>query len=855
MTQAAVLLSAGLERVRLDMDAPPAVIIEEMVDTIDLYFAARFDDLKVPRGSTIALVALGGYGRKELCPFSDIDVMLLYAGVGRTDLERMSRMLLTPLWDAGLDVGHGVRSRGQCRELLRDDPCFALSLLDARVLAGEGMLLQDVLEKGARHLSPGHILPWLRAQRTARHARHGDGTLLVEPELKNGKGGLRDGQEALWLDHLFRGGKPAAQSAAALQWTEEERGRLGEAYGFALAARCGLHLAAGRKNDRLFLDLQPRVAARMQGIRRAEVPEVERFLTGLNEAMTTLKAFNEGIWQSEEECPAEYRRSIFAAARLRCSDTSPEEEPLDVAGWISLFEATAETGIAPDWKHRRAAETFFRADQARAFLTKEILERVLQLAFLPFGAQALQLMLEYGALGAILPEFGRKQHFVQFDAYHVSPLGAHALQTLVKLVGLRNEGGLYEEIWTRVKDPMSLACAALLHDLGKGEADHAKAGADLSRRILIRFGSGEAFSSTVALLIEHHLLLFNMALHEDLSDESAARKTAMLVGSASNLDMLLLLSVADAASTGPSAWNGWREALLREFYFQVHRVLTRGPLSSPDAAQRVLAARDGFRVLAGKTTPGEETEVFLREMPARYALTQEPRRMLRHLVLFRELETAAGREHQRVPGGRGGMGLVVFETGEVLPGNFRRLHAAAHQQEGIFRTLCGVLALFDVNICRAQLFTWADGKMLCVLEAGNLPEMEAEQDFLMRIRASVKSAMTGRLALAYRLEEHRKSPLRTRRKGATFAPQVEVAAGESDYPYRIRIVADDYPGLLYDLLGCLEECGLEVQHMVAATRGDQAADTFFAKGRGESSADAETLSTALFYLLQARCVA
>lgn len=829
--------AAALKRARLDLfdrarQGHVGGFAWEHAHLVDRYFTERVREAG-PQKFDFALAAVGGYGRGKLCPGSDVDVLVLFKRHIPVSADRFLKALFHPLWDLGLDLGHGARTVSDCVSLARGDFQVLASLMDARPLAGDAGVFEafraafdaKVLRKKGDTFAES-----LREHNETRLVQYGDASGMLEPELKNGLGGLRDGQQAAWLSRVLEaaGRKPV--------FLPEELSRLRDDQAFLNRVRTALHLAAGRKNDRLHFDLQPPTARLMGFAPGDDSPEamgrtVEFFLSRLHQAMTRIKTmreavFQEGFHKRDDVPPPELSTpNLDAGPEGLFFKSQAEATPDNVLG---AFLESARSGLPLTWGARRIVRG--RPDRFAAGLRDrpETLATLVDIFRAPYNQVACQGLVETRLLPAILPEFAEVEHLIQFNDYHVHPVGRHTLATVGNLSGFLAGGdGWAGEIGSRVgyRDAIILLLAGFFHDLGKGAPDHARAGADIARDVLARYGRETTLVEEVALLVEHHLLMPEVATRRDLSDERVVAEVAAVAENPDRLDMLYLLSVADSMATGPRAWNSWTRSLFGELYFKVRNLLRHGPLSRPDAARRLASVRAEARELAGDLDP-DFTTAALRAMPVRAFLALDAPTIAGHLGLVRQLWRAVAEDRMRKPSTIGGKGVNLIEARPGKAGKTFELTVAALDQPGLFATIAGALSLHGLDILGADLFTWKDGTAVDVLTVSEPPETLFADEVWARVKRSIRYALTGKLDLAARLEERRNSPLTRRRTGPRLKPFVTVDNTASDFHTVIEVAATDRTGFLFDMARTLAAHHLSIHLAKIATIHGRAADVF-----------------------------
>lgn len=851
--------ASRLKAARAALDEVPAdgAYHQRHSDLLDDYFRDRLAEQWPPTSvppeeKPFAVMAVGGYGRRELCPHSDIDILVVYEKKIPTEALDLAQSLLVPLWDMGYDLGHGFRSVKDCVRLAREDFQVMASLLDARLVAGNPKVFDTfvkTVDKSIIKRKKKEFISYLDQRGGPVEDRADDEGYLLEPDLKNGRGGLRDYHRILWLGRVGygRGTVEGLLKAGAL--TESEAQAVSDMSGFLLTVRTRLHLAAGRRNNRLTFDHQVRLAGELGFTEKGGSLPVERFLAVLHRAMAGLHALYrsfrtqvEALDAGAAEKPERLAPGVVRHGRELAFDL-PRDYPDDPMVLMHIFECAAGTGLPLTWAARRLVSAHLylagrwlagKPEAVRAF------EHILASGR---AFSTLEQMRETGFLGALIPEFARVQDMVQFDTYHLHPVGRHSLMTIGYLEQLGASGDpRLGPLWLELPDRLRLIWAALMHDIGKGlGGGHSEKGAVIARKSLKPFGLAEDALQDVEFLVREHLLLSEAAERRDLGDESQVASVAGIIGSASRLDMLLLLTYADARATGPKAWSGWKASLVNELYDKVSRILAQGALAGPHAAQKALRTRDALRRMAREVMDSDALERRMADMPARYALTMEPVAIIGHLQMADRLDAALAEDARRKPGHSAGKGVVILEAGPAAHKGLWQVTLAAKDRPGLFSTFCGVFALHDINIDFAECFTWRDGTVIDRFVVAELPEFLTPEETWERVRYSIRAALTGRLSLEYRIEEKRRSPLA--KKGRALAPKIGVDNASSDFYTLVEIEAADRVGLLYDVSKAMFDQDLSIHLAKIATFGDQVRDVFFVRDSlGRKVEDAESIA-------------
>jgi [protein-PII] uridylyltransferase len=745
----------------------------------------------------VALVAVGGYGRGELSPRSDLDLLVVTAG--EEPAKERLQALLYPLWDAGLEVGHAVRSPAQSIEHAAADLETATALLSARLVAGDPDAFEALLAARGRWLESERRTLAQRILRAVaeRHERAGRAGWALAPNLKEGIGGLRDLHAVNWMGAVAGGGSgpgPVLRAAAET----------------LLALREALHAEVKRKTDEVRIDLQPSLA------RRLGLPGPDILMTEVHTAARTIehRAGMELAAAAEQVLggPRTSGRVIDLGNGIRLSDgeLTLAAAALPANGDLvpALRLLAARSGgrhpvVAPlhDW----LAVCFDRApldrwDERARSAFDDLLAG-------PESLAAFELLDYSGGWPVLLPEWTRVRGLAQYDPYHRFTVDGHLFATVAEVtsaVGAERPASAAAEA---AGDLRTLYLAALLHDIGKGSgSDHSIEGARLARSAANRMGLAADDTDEVAGLVRHHLLLANTATRRDLDDPAVVRMVAETVGDARRLHLLYLLTIADARATGPEAWTEWKDALVRELYNKALRVLEPGPIVHGDAvaARAVeIAAHAPDLVSIATSLLGSFPPSYLRSASAA-DLAEE----LRLVLAARELSHGGGAKWRLDTDPRHGQPTLTV----CVP-----------DRPGTLARTAGVLALNQVSVLRAQAYATSDGLALerFVIDPG--PHVD-----WARVTGDLDAAWTGRLAVEARLA--RKA--RDYRRGDYPAPEVRVLPDESAASTVVEVRAPDALGLLYAIAAALADLDLDLHVAKIDTRGQRVVDVFYVRAPG-----------------------
>lgn len=789
------------------------------------WFSARVDEwvhqtsaqLLPADGRTIVL-ALGGYGREELFPFSDIDLLVCLPESDPPDSQLVAETLFVPLWDSGFDVGHGIRTLSETLALAAEDFEVLISLLDARLLFGPADVFSAfrslVLERLVIPLR-GEILLWLARRHDERHRRFGDGAHLLAPNLKEGRGGQRDLQTTQWLEAVCRAGGDEFTSLSS-----SERVALSQAAQVLSSARMALHRLGKRKNDVLHLEMQPEIAQVLGYGPVEDRDAVERFLSVLHKAMTEIRLLCRLCLDNS------LRRATGPGA-----DTGLDFSVLvsDPANILELFRHSAKSGISIGWHTRRIIQERFPSLSRTSDWQQPIVSRFQSMLCGPHAGEILEQMLEVGFLSVFLPEFADIEHLVQFDAYHRLPAGPHLVETVRNLAAFEPGHEFLGDYLFSQRDDPCLRWAALLHDIGKGNGDHAAKGALLSRGILSRLGYDDDFVEECAFLIEQHLLLVHTATRFDLGEEPVILQLAQTLGSVVRLDRLTLLTWADSKATGPKAWNPWVENLLRETYFKTRKVLEHGIMSDETQVHRLSTLRDSLRSKRTDDVSIQDFERLLSIMPPRYLLQTPPMRIIDHIGLVRQF---CAREDES----------AFLLSWEHRPhSRSLRVTLVSMDRPGLFARVCAALDKHGMSVLGAELCVWDDGTVVDVFWVTEPLDMLYVDQTVAAFQASLTRLFDDEAGLD-RLSVQLTSKLR---KVYAVDPDfvgVHLDNEASDFHTVLSIQAPDVPGLLATVSLCLYRLGMDLVFAKIATQKDKAMDILHIREGGEKIADSECQS-------------
>ncbi|MDH3359463.1 MAG: [protein-PII] uridylyltransferase, partial [Desulfobulbaceae bacterium] len=568
-------------------------LLEQHTQLIDTYIRHYHEKCPVELRSRIALVALGGYGRSEQFPFSDVDILLLHEPDVTDQLNVITETIFYPLWDAGLEVGHGVRTVEACLDDANEDFFFQVALLDARFLCGNEQLFTNLEKQYRQGFVEGQRRSFLEnmiTTRQQRQQRFGMHSYLLEPHIKESRGGLRDIHAMLWTAKALFGLSTLEDLQESGLLTNQERLDFTKAWDHLVRTRNRLHYLSSRKNDQLYFEYQEEMANDLQFRNSKELLGVEQFMRDLYGHLQKVAIATDLFFEHVEESlalatsPTQAQKLskhgiIIRHGHLHLELDDPEQLQSKPYIIMQLFSEAAENGLPIHYRTKKLVTANLHLIDDRARVSKRMAK-----AFLNALNQAkeplpvLTTMLETGLLAAYIPELGKIASLAQHDVYHIYTVDRHLLQTVTEMAILRDKEA---SVFTTVTSPHILFLAALLHDIGKGQGgNHSELGAEQAATIGKRMGLADDDIADLCYLIQNHLFLTDTALRRDLEDEPFLIRCAHKINEQKRLSMLYLLSIADARATGPTAWNDWKAALLLELYQRLTNLLGHADLAA-----------------------------------------------------------------------------------------------------------------------------------------------------------------------------------------------------------------------------------------------------------------------------------
>ncbi|HJQ84042.1 MAG TPA: [protein-PII] uridylyltransferase [Candidatus Binatia bacterium] len=820
--------AGGLELVAAYTDAVDR-LVRFLFANATLHFASKFPRLD----QQCTVIAQGGYGRGELNPASDIDLLFLYPWKVNPYVETVAEVILYALWDAGLAVGHALRNIRECGRLAARDMKVKTAILDARFLCGDETLYGEfdrIMREEVWSENATQFFKEKLAESIERHARAGDSVFLLQPQLKEGQGGLRDLHTALWMAKVKFKVRTFHDLVRLGVMSEAAVLELDRAVDFLWRVRNAMHLAANAHQDLLSFELQERLAPELGfGPGRAGV---EGFMRAYYGHAATVNRFGDAVVARSVQ-PTEPYRGRQPAARVVREGMRIQGRTLTVAGAevfarrpaaiVQVFAEAQRHGVT------LASTTRELIRDALPLLDAHRDEPAVAAAFLTILRarghvyETLFEMHKLGVLTALIPEFGRLDCLIAHDPFHIYTVDQHSLMGVREIERLRS--GEFTralphltQVMNEIRRPELLFLGMIFHDVGKGHGDdHSGRGARMMRDIARRLGLNQDESAACEFLVQHHLLMSHLAQRRDVHDDQLIADFCRLVRTVDDLDRLYVLTYADMRAVAPGVWTTWRDSLLAELYVRAREFLEKGVFEAEDRG--ALAARVRGRVV--EATPAAERaemERFLASMPDGY-VTSTPEEMLSgHGELQRRLLAAeAGGERP----------AVATLLSQFPERDLSEFAICTRDRPGLFAMLSGVLAAHGLNILAARIATSDDGLALDAFRvSGEESESGGDPERWERVERTLRRVLAGEVDVEELVRRSRRPSILARRRRAV-ATEVEIDNQVSREYTVLDVYTRDRVGLLFTITNCLYHLWVEIHLAKITTMVEQVLDVFY----------------------------
>ncbi len=812
-----------------------AALIDQIVD---LLYRRTTEHSRLPRpGHGPAIMALGGYGRCEMGPHSDIDLLFLYQGGSDSFIAELTSSLLYPLWDAGMDVGGATRSVKDCERVAKRDVRAFTSMLDARYVAGDRAIADRFQEyirhrfrdKGVRRAFVRHKL----GEHSERRRKFNDSVYLLQPNVKEGEGGLREFHTMVWLT---RATYPDADLDDMLMRTglsDRSVAQLLDSVRFLWRVRHALHLLEDKRQDRLSENLQSAVA-RMFGFADADLSsDAEQLMQAYYRHASAIHRFSQWTFERMEHAWSGWarrayrrigRRSIETGVRrcygrrLMVTEDALRRDPLLMLRAFvhaKRHRLRFDVGTKEMLEHNSPLiDESLRAAPETHALWEELFGDARHLG------EAIAAMHECRCLERWFPEMKPTLHRILHDGFHIYTVDAHTIRAISELSMLmtregRANHGCAAMALRSLRKPHLVLLATLLHDIGKGQGgDHEELGAEIASRIASRLGYPPVDCDSVAFLVRSHMLMPKLAFRRDVRDHALIERFAQTVRSPQTLAMLYLITFADLRSVGPHGWSAWKEGLLDDLYVCTNQFLIAGGHTEVEQQRTVEKRVRGVLQIMGKGTSSAQVERFIAALPRRYARTVDAPSIAAHLGMLQKLTPSS---------------MVVCDVRNDHQHGLSELSLATADAPGLFARIAGVLTANGLNIIDADLYTTNDGTALDIIRVTDERHLPIEDpDRWRRIIGRLE-----RIGDARTIDGmlRRRLKLRQRRRHRKPSSHVEVDNDVSAEETVLEIHTDDHPGLLYSIAHTIAEHGYSIDRARIATHVDRVVDVFYIRDR------------------------
>ena len=786
----------------------------DMVDGL-VRMAFRKAQSQAPSPS-VCLMAVGGYGRAELAPHSDIDLLLLYSSSKKEDLPPLVEKILYPLWDLGLDVSCSSRSINECIQMARSDLYIKTSLIDGRYLDGEyeffrnlyGLFMKKVLHRKVRNFAAA-----LAKDLHLCSQKYEDPAYTLEPNIKEGKGGLRDFQIGRWVIRA----KYKTDRWDSMLFPDHSR-MLDRSLEFLWAVRNQLHFLSGRRQDDLTFELQEKIAP-ILGFRRGTAG-VEEMMRQYHLSTQRISTFTQDMLDRVLHKPSPLKKTLHFLQRRKIDDY------FEIAhGEIHLMDPVA---FKRDPTQLMALFEYFQTYRAKMdFRTEEAVMEVLPFiddyfrnsekvnqAFLSIlrNGKAVDALLrkmhELGFLSRYIPEFSDVEGKVHYDLYHVHPVDIHSLLAVEELVKLREgfyqkEYPLLTSLIMEVEKPENLFLVVLLHDIGKGmDGDHTFVGGEMVKRIGDRMGLSVEDKELIGFLVSHHLLMVETALRRDLHDEQVILRFANELKNLNRLKMLYLLTFADVKAVGPETWTSWKNTLIMELFLKASHVFEKGAVAPP-----FLKVEEMLETLERSLSPEIFSE-YSEHLPDRYLSCYSSGEIARHIEMACTVEKEL---------------LLVYW--EIEKETQAKVTLCTKDRYGLFSKITGSMFLSRLNILEAQIHTWGNGIVLDTFRVED--DTKNIERRLEQFKKDLGEILGGKVSLRDLLSK-RKESNRIKQKVIPRVPgEMKINNRDSDFYTIVEVTGEDRLGILYEVSQALTDHGYDIHFARISTLGNRIVDVFY----------------------------
>jgi [protein-PII] uridylyltransferase len=795
----------------------PREFLRKNSETMDGLVRKAFQNARaqVP-SSSICLIAVGGYGRAELAPHSDIDLLLLYSSPQKDQLPPLIEKILYPLWDLGLDVSCSSRSINECLKIAQSDLHVKTSLIDARYLDGEYEFFRNLYHlftKKVLHHKVQKFAEALSQDLHPRHQKYEDPAYVLEPNIKEGEGGLRDFQIGRWVIRA----KYKTDRWDSILFPDHSR-MLDKSIQFLWAIRNHLHLLSGRRQDDLTFELQEKIAPIL------DFPQgtigVEEMMRQYHLSAQRISNFVHDILDRALYEPSTFKKALFFFRRKKIDEhfgiahgelhlLDPVAFKKDPSQLMAVFQHCQTSQAKMDFRIEEALMEALPLIDDR-FRNSEKVNRTF-LSILREGKEieiVLGKMHELGLLCQYIPEFSQVEGKVHYDLYHVHPVDVHSILAVGELRRLSD--GFYQKDYPiltslirEIEKPEILFLTTLLHDIGKGkEGDHSFVGAEIAERIGERMGLSPENRKLIGFLITHHLFMLETAFRRDLHDEQVILRFANQIKNIHQLKMLYLLTFADIKAVGPEAWTPWKNTLLMELFLKTSHLLERDAITGP-----ILRGEEMIKKLEESLSPEIFSE-YTDHLPDRYLSCYSLEEIAHHIEMARSIEKD----------------LLLVEW-EMEKETQSKVTLCTKDRYGLFSKITGSMFLNRLNVLEAQIHTWENGIALDTFWVEDVTkDMERR---LCQFEKDLKEILGGKVSLKDLLSIRNESKGIKQKVIPRVSGEVKINNQDSDFYTIVEVTGEDRLGILFEMTEALTNSGCDIHFARISTLGNRIVDVFY----------------------------
>jgi len=809
----------------------PEEALQEYSNKIDQLIRRAFQWAQAQESvGSVCLMAVGGYGREELAPYSDIDLLLLHSSSRDEQLSSFIERVLYPLWDLGLEVSCSSRSIHECLKMAQSDLYIKTSLIDGRYLDGEYELFRNLNDPFSKKILYRNVKPFaefLKQELHLRHKKYEDPHYILEPNVKEGIGGLRDFQIGRWLIRV----RDETDRWDSILFPDFSR-RLEKSIRFLWTIRIQLHLLSHRKQEDFTFELQEKIAP-LLGFPNG-TKGIEKMMRQYHLSAQRIASFVQDLLNHILREPSPLRKTFLPFRRKRMDENfeiafgeirllHPMALKRDPTQLMTLFQYCQSYKVVMDFRLEEAIlealpflDDRFRTSEKVNQIFLSLLRRGKNLGLL------LRKMHDLGILSRYIPEFSEIEGLVHYDLYHIHPVDLHSILAVEELEKLKN--GFYEKEYPLLTTLMEglekqeiLFLTALLHDIGKGrEEDHSLIGSVLGKRIAQRMGLSKEEQEWIGFLIQHHLLMLEVAFRRNLHDEQVILRFAKQIKEVHRLKMLYLLTFSDIRAVGPEAWTPWKNSLLMELFLKTSHLLEKGPPGE----------------LSSTFSSLPQASEYLEYLPLRYLSSYPPEEVAHHIEMARSIETHP------------------FKVEWVIDQGTRgKLTICAKDQYGLFSKIAGCMFLNRIHILETQIHTWDNGIALDTFWVEDLTR-EIERR-LEGFKKDLHRVLVEKIPLNDLISKREEPARLTPKVIPKVKKEVKINNEDSDFYTLIEVIGEDRMGILYEITRTLTDHGCNIHFAKASTLGNQIIDTFYVQDEwGEKITDRfkiDHLKKALLY--------